>query len=116
MRNKSLIRELKESLHQSRHSLFFPNLDFEIPPGGLTESTMKKLQRDHFSAIQKADLVYVLNPDGYIGRMVGIETGYAKALGKRLIFMSKTGHLELDVLADAFLDRDRLFSYLEDFS
>jgi len=38
--------------------------------------------RGCFERIDKADLVYVVNPSGYVGRSVSVDIGYAYARGK----------------------------------
>ncbi|OGF20693.1 hypothetical protein A2316_02800 [Candidatus Falkowbacteria bacterium RIFOXYB2_FULL_38_15] len=40
------------------------------------------LAHDHFYKIRMADIVYILNKDGYIGISTNIEIGYAVALNK----------------------------------
>jgi len=37
--------------------------------------------------IDKADIVYIVNPDGYIGRSVSVDIGYAFAKGKDIYAM-----------------------------
>ena len=108
MRNKAGLKELLLFLGHHNISARFPNLDNEIPQQDMTEKTMQKLQNDHFRAIRDSEIIYIYNPDGYIGRMVGIEIGYAKALGKTIIFSSRTGQIELDVLADNILEKEDL--------
>lgn len=103
MRNKNLIHELLQAYESSEIEVFFPNLNFDLKKEDFKSQTMVKLQNDHFNKMKSADIIYVLNPDKYIGQMVSIEIGYAKALGKRIIFTTRTGNLELDVLADDFL-------------
>lgn len=107
MKNKHIIKQLLEE--STIHDFLFPNLDFE-PNGELSDSDMKHLQKDHFQAIQKADAIYVLNPDSYIGRMVTAEIGYAKALNKAIYFTCKSGAIELDVMADDFIAVEKLVS------
>lgn len=41
----------------------------------------------HFNRINKADVVFIINPDGYIGSSTTLELGYAVALGKLVIAM-----------------------------
>lgn len=38
-----------------------------------------------FKMIQSADLVYVYADNGYVGKTVSLEMGYAHALGKRIV-------------------------------
>jgi NTP pyrophosphatase (non-canonical NTP hydrolase) len=40
------------------------------------------LERRHLAAIEKADVLYLYNPDGYLGDSAKMELGWALALGK----------------------------------
>ena len=104
IKNASQMRELMSIFMQNQIDALFPDLDFKIPDSGMTLEVRKKLQNNHFSKIRSSEIVYVLTPDKHIGRMVSIEIGYAKALGKRIIFSQKTDKLDLDMFADDFLD------------
>jgi hypothetical protein len=54
----------------------------------ITGKTAKKeLDRLHFDKIKLADVVYVINEDGYIGESTQNEIEYAKELDKRIIYM-----------------------------
>ena len=108
MRNIREIRELKAFLREKGLDVHFPDMDAVVPETGMSEELMIRLQRDHFASIESSDLVYVLTTDKYVGRMVSIEIGFARALGKTLIYSGRTGQVELDVLADGFLDSDGL--------
>jgi len=69
---------------------------------------MKKLQEDHFEAIQSSDAIYVINPDGYIGTMVTAEIGYALGKNKPVFYSKKTGEIELDALTKGIISLDRI--------
>lgn len=45
------------------------------------------LDEIHFAKIDKAEAIYVVNPDGYIGESTRREIGYAREQGKRVMFM-----------------------------
>ena len=34
--------------------------------------------------IKNADITYVINPDGYVGKSVSVDIGYAMALGREI--------------------------------
>jgi nucleoside 2-deoxyribosyltransferase len=59
-----------------------------------------RLFNEHFEKIKNADALLVVNPGGYIGSSVKIEIGYAKALGKKIIFLDKANEPEIQALAD----------------
>ena len=108
IKNAFQMRELMSIFMQNQIDALFPDLDFKIPDSGMTLEVRKELQNNHFSKISSSEIVYVLTPDKHIGRMVSIEIGYAKALGKRIIFSQKTDNLDLDIFADDFLDVNNL--------
>jgi hypothetical protein len=58
---------------------------FHTSPTGKTAK--KELDRLHFDKIKLADVVYVINEDGYIGESTQNEIEYAKELDKRIIYM-----------------------------
>ncbi|MGH9931522.1 MAG: nucleoside 2-deoxyribosyltransferase [Pyrinomonadaceae bacterium] len=41
----------------------------------------------HFNRIAKADIVFIVNPEGYVGASTTLELGYAVALGKLIFAM-----------------------------
>lgn len=98
------MRELKSIFVENNIDAFFPDLDFKVPDLGMTLETRKELQNNHFSKISLSDVVYILTPDKHIGRMVTVEIGYAKALGKKTIFSQKPDNMDLDMFADNFLN------------
>lgn len=104
MKNVTQMRDLMSIFMQNNIDTLFPDLDFKVPDSGMTLETRKELQNNHFSKIRLSDVVYVLTPDKHIGRMVTIEIGYAKALGKKIIFSQKTDNMDLDMFADNFLN------------
>jgi len=55
----------------------FPNIEFQPEGPEISMNELKKLQMDHFSAIESSDAIYVINPHGYIGTMVTAEIDYA---------------------------------------
>lgn len=56
----------------------------------LSEVDLKKFSQAHFKKIDIADIVYVVDIDGYIGESVSGEIRYAKQCGKQIIYHSKT--------------------------
>ncbi|TSC55707.1 MAG: Uncharacterized protein G01um101418_728 [Parcubacteria group bacterium Gr01-1014_18] len=59
------------------------------------------LTLEHFSFIRRADIVFIYNKDGYIGRSVTLELGFARALNKPVFSLeAKTGDPCSDCLID----------------
>ena len=57
----------------------------------------------HLEALKRVDLVYIINPDGYVGESVILEIGEALALDKPIIFSNATNSVDLDCLARKFI-------------
>lgn len=108
LRFKDSIREAISGLEALRIEGLFPNLDSGLSKDDLTLKVMRQLEADHFDAINSADVLYVINPDGYIGNLVAVEIGYAVAKGKPVYFSEKANDLGLDALATGYIPMDKL--------
>lgn len=53
----------------------------------LDKETKKKLDELHFKKIEMSDMVYVINPRGYVGESTKREIAYAKSLGKVIRYL-----------------------------
>ncbi len=58
------------------------------------------LEQRHLAAIKKADMLYICNPDGYIGLTVAMEIGFARAEGVHVVAY----HAPEDVTLQHFVD------------
>lgn len=47
-----------------------------------------RLGRLHFQEIRMADVVYIVDPGGYVGESTGHEISYAESLGKPVRYLS----------------------------
>lgn len=61
----------------------------------------------HLNRIEKADVVFIVNPDGYLGPSTTLELGYAVALRKFIVAMRPDStETARTVLLDLILDSD----------
>jgi hypothetical protein len=60
-----------------------------IPKEKETPALVRELVYDTFKKIDKSEILYVVNPGGYVGNSVKVEIGYAKGLGKKVLFLEK---------------------------
>ena len=60
-----------------------PILDADI---ALDEKDLENIAKAHFKKIDIADIVYIVNIDGYIGESVSKEIQYAKERNKQIIY------------------------------
>ena len=98
LKYKDLIRETIHKFKRLGIKALFPNLDSGLDKDKLNMKVMKRLCQDHFRAIDNSEVLYVINPGGYIGTLVNVEIGYALGKGKPVYFSEKTNSLDLDSL------------------
>ena len=103
-----VIRETMRRLRVIGIQALFPNLDSGLDKDNLDMETMRRLCQDHFYAIDNAEALYVIDPDGYIGTLVKVEIGYALGKGKPVYFSEKVNSLDLDSLAKEVVALDAL--------
>lgn len=61
----------------------------------------------HLNRIEKADVVFIVNPDGYLGPSTTLELGYAVALRKLIVAMKHdNAETARSVLIDLVLESD----------
>ena len=89
------------------HVPLFPNIDYSAGDKVLTDEEKNKLANDHYAAIEEADAVYFILPEGYMGTSCKIELGYALALKKLIYFSEPTNDADLDNYAK-FIPLDKL--------
>jgi hypothetical protein len=103
---KDDILKVSQRLKENNISHHLPIMD--LPKEMETPEMTPKLVFDHFDKIRESEIILVVNPDGYFGNSVKIEIGFAKGLGKKVIFLEKTNQPELDCLADEFVSIDQI--------
>ncbi|HUW24727.1 MAG TPA: hypothetical protein VMW04_03825 [Patescibacteria group bacterium] len=105
---KEAIRFAVSELEKHGIRALFPNLESEIRKEGVDLKFMKKLEREHFEAIDGSEALYVICPDGYVGTLVSAEIGYAVAQGKPVLFSEEPEDLGLQAMASAYISLDEL--------
>ena len=93
----------------------FPNLDYstENKDDANTIEEKKRLALEHYVAINEADKVYLITPDGYMGTSLKLELGYAVAKNKPIYFSEPTKDIGLDCYVEEFISIDNLKRFLE---
>ena len=69
------------------HIVVMPGVFGHADGGFLDNETKKKLDELHFRKIEMADVVYVINPNGYVGASTKREIEYAESLGKTIRYL-----------------------------
>ena len=63
--------------------------------------------------IDDADIVYVVNPQGYIGKSVSVDLGYAYAKSKSIFLMNEVDDPPIMNLTDGVLSPEALIELLK---
>lgn len=63
--------------------------------------------------IDQADVVYVVNPDGYVGKSVSVDIGYAYARNKPIYLMHATNDPPMMDLVKGILTFERLVDFVK---
>jgi len=105
---KELIRQTISDLKQLDIVGVFPNLDSNIAKEDVNVEYMKKLELEHFEAIDASDGLYVICPNGYVGTLVSVEIGYAQAKGKAIFFSEIPEDLGLQAIATDYISLEEI--------
>ncbi|GAA2642890.1 hypothetical protein [Streptomyces vastus] len=99
---KSLAKELERQGIQVHTPRF--DFDEEFVEVGLDEKM--ELTREFLDKIRRSDAVYVIDKQGYTGRSVCIEVGYASALGRTVVLAEPAEEGAVRALTDAVVPID----------
>ncbi len=92
----------------------FPNLEHTDKQVDVAETLedKKRFALEHYAAIDEADAVYLMLPEGIMGTSLKLELGYAFAKNKPIYFSERTNDLALDFYAKEFIPLDSLDKFL----
>ncbi|HTK03424.1 MAG TPA: hypothetical protein VL401_01505 [Alphaproteobacteria bacterium] len=105
---KELVRQAIFDLEKINIVGIFPNLDAGVKKEDVDLEFMKKLEAEHFDAIDSSDGLYVICPNGYVGTLVSVEIGYARAKGKPVIFSETPEDLGLQAMAINYVSLEEI--------
>ena len=86
---KPLFRKLEKSLTLKGYLVISLNIFAHYDKMLLTNEQKIELDKIHKKKIDLADIVYIINKNGYIGNSTKNEIEYAFNNGKRIVFYSK---------------------------
>lgn len=78
-------QNLAKEMADAGLNVFTPRFDFNEEVVNVTLADKIRLTHEFLSKVGRSDAIYVIDQDGYTGRSVCIEIGYASALGKVVI-------------------------------
>jgi len=110
MKCRDIIKNTMSRLRDLGFEPLFPNIDYSLENKDVAkdEKTKEKLSWEHYRAIDEADAVYFILPNGYMGTSCKIELGYAIALRKPVYFSEKTGDIGIDCCCNKIISLDGL--------
>jgi 2'-deoxynucleoside 5'-phosphate N-hydrolase len=85
--NKEFIEDISSALEKAGHSSIVAVRDFE--QWGALKFTNQQIMKQDFAAIRESDMLLVEFSEKGVG--LGVATGFAKALGKKVIVIAKEG-------------------------
>ncbi|MBP9686289.1 MAG: hypothetical protein KBD66_00635 [Candidatus Doudnabacteria bacterium] len=115
MKYRGLVKEVVRELSELGLEPVFPNLDYSRENSDKADSAeeKKRLAMEHYKAIDGADVVYLLTPDGYMGTSCKLELGYAIAKRKFIYFSETTNDIALDCYVRGFIHTSSLEDFLK---
>lgn len=100
------IEQFANKLEKLGVKVIYPNFNLEKDLNNLSEHGARKLFTgltiEYFNYIERADLVFVYNKDGYSGNSVTLEIGYAYAMKKPIYALTQDLEICRDVLFDGY--------------
>ncbi len=87
--------------------------DFDqIPQADLLDEA-RLMTLNHFARIDDSDVIYVIAPNGYVGKSVCMEVGYAYAKKKPIYCSEKLEDFAVMSLVDKILSEEKLIEILK---
>ena len=108
----SQVEDIRDTLEGLDLKVYTPRLDFNETKIEVSETEKFSLTREFLQKVGASDAIYIVNPGGYVGMSVAIETGYAFALGKKVFAMSKPSEPAVEALLTKIAQADDLVDLL----
>lgn len=87
---------------------YTPRFDFNEETVDVTQDDKMRLTHEFLRKISRSDAIYVIDADGYTGRSVCIEIGYASALGKTVLLSEPPAENAVRALASDIIPAPEL--------
>jgi len=69
--------------------------------------------KEHIENVKQADVIYVVDKDGYVGRSTSVEIGVAYGLGKKIYALERIKDPAVDILVNEVLSAEKLISRIK---
>lgn len=115
MKYRDLVRTTVSKMGDLGLEPSFPNIDYSTYNNDDANTIVekKRLALEHYKAIDEADAVYLITPNGYMGTSCKLELGYSIAKKKPIYFSEPTNDIGLDCYAKDFISVEDLERFLE---
>ncbi|MBM2820333.1 MAG: hypothetical protein HW405_93 [Candidatus Berkelbacteria bacterium] len=110
MKFRSIVKDVLKELKTLGFNAVFPNIGCSNLNSDIAKTAKEKKQMafEHYKVIEKADAVYFILPNGYMGTSCKIELGYALAYEKPIYFSELTNQADLDCYIKKIIPLDKL--------
>jgi hypothetical protein len=78
-------QSLAKEMTSAGITVYTPRFDFNEEVVEVSKEDEINITHEFLRKIEKSDAIYVIDQEGYTGRSVCIEIGYASALGKKVL-------------------------------
>lgn len=111
---RHLAKRTFEELQSLGLEPLFPNLLHceQNNDAAATKEEKMRLALEHYKAIDKADVVYLIAPRGYMGTSAKLELGYAISSKKPIYFSEPTHDPGLDCYVSGFIPTEAPSTFL----
>jgi len=69
--------------------------------------------KEHIENVKQADIIYVVDGGGYVGRSTSVEIGVAYGLGKKIYAVNRIEDSAVDIPVDEVLSPEELISRIK---
>lgn len=101
-------KRIAEELQTKGLSVYTPRFDYNEEERSVGREEKFDLTKEFLQKIEASGAIYIVNPGGYVGLSVSIETGFAYAKGIKIFALSKPSEPAVEALTDKIVDVDEL--------
>jgi hypothetical protein len=107
------VRHVKSELERLGFRVSTPDLDFDETKRIVDESTKYRLTFDFLEKIKRSDILLIVTDEqGYVGRSVSLEVGFAYALGLQIYSLHPVAEPAIACLSQPLPSLEQLLSQL----
>lgn len=85
----------------------------EDPAKSRSREEEKKGTKEHIENVKRADIIYIVDKDGYVGRSTSVEIGVAYGLGKEIYALEPIRDPAVDILINEVLSPQELIQRIK---